>query len=149
MVALAPAVPCAVSVASAVPAEDASVLSKDLTVQLVNGAAFVIRCGCDIIIVRVHIVVVLAVVLALAPSELRAVSVATAFSTGVAHGGAKGIEGLINFALVWLGVRVSVLFVILLLLFAARCALALSVLRAGSESRTLIIGFALVWAEWV
>ena len=118
VVTLAPVVPCAVSVASAVPAEDASVLSKDFTVQLVNGAAFGIRSGCDIIIIRVHIVV-LAVVIALAPSELRAVSVATAFRAGFALGGAKGIEGLVNFALVWLGVRVRVVFVILLLFFAA------------------------------
>ena len=120
VVTLAPVVPCAVSVASAVPAEDASILSKDFTVQLVNGAAFGIRSGCDIIIIiiRVHIVV-LAVVIAQAPSELRAVSVATAFSAGFALGGAKGIEGLVNFALVWLGVRVRVVFVILLLFFAA------------------------------
>ena len=118
VVTLAPAVPSAVSVASAVPAEDASVLSKDFTVQLVNGAAFVIGSGCDIIIIRVDIVV-LTVVFALAPSEFRAVSIATAFSAGFALGGAKGIEGLVNFALVWLGVRVRVVFVILLLFFTA------------------------------
>ena len=91
VITLTPVTLVAPSVASAVRAEDATVLSEDFTVRLVNGALvirsgwgyyiiFIIRVDVVFIIIRFDVVfIVKAVVCTLALSEVVAVSVATAF----------------------------------------------------------------------
>ena len=82
VLALAPAVGCAVSVTSAVLVKDATILPEDLAVHLVDGARIISRVV--LFVITTILLFFLTVALAMAPSELGAVPIALAVGAGVA-----------------------------------------------------------------